>query len=328
MGFSIPPYRSAGGRMGTARDAKIKNAPARVLISSRGEGPSFRVTKSPEGRIGVPRILGTERLHPQGNAAEDVAPLISPTPVGADQRALTPAQPEAVAARAAGVGARPVVVERDALAGRLVVGQDEAGEEGDTAEGGEVVRRELEAGAGLGEEPELLGDVLGCAPGHDARNPENQAVLRRFVREVPALQVLEVAVAGAELGSVLLQGETSADAVAEEGRVRHAPRGGEAAVLLQGGQLFQGDISAMERCEEVALFRSYLPDSNACRRNSAHDGRRGARLGCNWLRGRPRCSRIRCGRWLRRVEPRKEFSPTLLRVEFRIEQRHGVPPFC
>ena len=180
----------------------------------------------------APSALASEFLHPQGEDAEIAIPPPAGAPVVAAQPgAAEAAEAEAGAVRAAGVGTDPVVVERDPLTRRLVVREDETGVERDLAEVREVVLRQFEPRADRSEEFELLVAGLLGALGDEARNPEDDAVLRRLVREVPVLEVGELLVARAGLRGVVADREARLDAVADCRGGRDAPLGGERPVL-------------------------------------------------------------------------------------------------
>lgn len=156
-----------------------------------------------------PRILLTEGLHPQREAAAAAVGTGDPIPAVAAERARVPVQEEAAAAaRVQGIGPGHQTIQRHALAAPPEVSEDQGRVLGHRAEGREVGRRELVLLTEFTEEVHLLLHGLIGAPGHEARNPERDAFGGRRVGEVPVLEVPEVLVAGTGLRRSALQRET------------------------------------------------------------------------------------------------------------------------
>lgn len=151
-------------------------------------------------------------FHPQREGADTTVPDPIPAPDAAAESAPDPAQAEATAARTAGVGAGPVAAQRDHLARQLVMGENESGEDGDRTEPGQVVLGQIELLTEICQELHLFRNRLAGTSDHEARNPENDAVLGRLVREVPVLEILEVLAARTHLRSNRLEGEALTNA--------------------------------------------------------------------------------------------------------------------
>ena len=81
-----------------------------------------------------PSALGSEGFfHPQGEAANGAAPSNTPVPAAAVELTRVPIQAQPAPVSVAGIGAGPQAVERHLLASGLIVGENEAGKEGNTA---------------------------------------------------------------------------------------------------------------------------------------------------------------------------------------------------
>ena len=190
--------------------------------------PRIQVT---EDRTKEPSALVSE-LHPQSEDAEAAIPTPDEEPaVAAQTRPTEATEAKAIAISAAGVGANPVIPEWNPLTSRLEVGEDETGVESSRTEVAQVVNWQIESGANLAEEIDLLTASLADTAGHETRNPEHEAVTGRLVREVPVLEIVELLIAGTSFRSVIAESEAELDEVADRHRCRDAPFSGETAIL-------------------------------------------------------------------------------------------------
>lgn len=185
----------------------------------------------------MPRNSSGQELHPHRERADAAEADGIPAPTAEQAILVEAAEADTVAAHGQGVGSRPLEAERDALSPTrvLVVGQDEASQEGGAPEVREVMLGKLELLAHFRETGELLVLGLGHAVLDQPRNPEDISVLRGLVvLELPRVlvQVLPLVVAETRRRCVLTQRVARLDlpenrAVVAEFSTEVAPLGGK-----------------------------------------------------------------------------------------------------
>ncbi len=158
----------------------------------------------------MPRDSSGQGLHPHRERADAVVAAVIPDPIAVQAKPVEVAEADTAAVHAQGIGPRPLEAERNTLSPTrvLVMGQDEASEQGRAPEVREVVVGQTELLANFRETSELLVLGLGLAVLDQPRNPERVAARGGLiVLELPVVpaQVLPLVVAETRRRRVLTQ---------------------------------------------------------------------------------------------------------------------------
>src|SRR3989339_1152543 len=160
----------------------------------------------------MPTDLLSECLHPQEEEPDIGTAMVAPPVVAAEPGLVEATSVEPMAVRAEGVRGYTERLQRHALARALKVREDESEEQGDRAETVAVGYRQVVGLAELGAELFHLRDRFAQRLFGEARNPEHDRLLGRFVvLEIPVLEIIEVLTGRAGLGRMGLQGEALFD---------------------------------------------------------------------------------------------------------------------
>src|SRR3989338_7110560 len=125
-----------------------------------------------------PKDLISEGLDPQREETDDgaTAVLHFHTPAAPAEPLLVEFAKVQPTNGELGISDHIEAMEGYTLTGRLEVSEDEACDEGGRAEGRQVMRRKPALPSKFSEKLHLRDHALRCAPRHDARNPEREAI--------------------------------------------------------------------------------------------------------------------------------------------------------